>query len=303
MPKQPQKLAFVVATKDRREDLRRMLKSLSEQSFHPDQVIIVDASSESVELITEEFCALNIKYIRHPRPSASKQRNVGITAVAPDMDLVGFLDDDIEFEPGAIEAMLAFWQQASVDVGGCAFNLKNFEPTAGAKLKQSSLAEWLGLYSRVKGAVMPSGWQTLTGTVSETTFVQWLPSCASVWRSAIFERFKFDEHFDGYSYLEDLDFSFSVGKHYRLAVLAEAGFYHYISPSGRISQYEFGKIEVANRLYIVKKHRLSVPHCYLGLLARFLITLVSIIRQPRIPKLQRAAGNFAGLARSLSLTF
>jgi glycosyltransferase involved in cell wall biosynthesis len=293
----------VVATKDRPDDLGRMLKSMSEQSLHPDQIVIVDASSRPIQRITAQFNALNIKYIRHLQPSASKQRNIGITAVKPDIDLIGFLDDDIEFESGAIEAMLRFWQDAPDDVGGCAFNLKNFEPTMGVKFKKSCLAEWFGLYSRVRGAVMPSGWQTLTGTVIETTFVQWLPSTASVWRSNVFEKFKFDEYFDGYSYLEDLDFSFSVSKHHRLAVLAEAGFYHYPSPSGRISQYKFGKIEVTNRLYIVRKHRLSVPHCYLGLLARFLITLVSIIRQPRIPKLQRAVGNFAGLARSLSLTF
>ena len=98
----------MVATKDRPDDLGRMLKSMSGQSALPDQVIIVDASSIPVQEIAAEFKPLNIKYIRHPQPSASKQRNVGISAVAPDTDLIGFLDDDIEFEPGAIEAMLRF---------------------------------------------------------------------------------------------------------------------------------------------------------------------------------------------------
>ena len=90
MSKQPQQLAFVVATKDRREDLRRMLQSLSEQSFHPAQIVIVDASSIPVQGITAEFNALNIKYIRHLQPSASKQRNVGIRAADPNIDTAGF---------------------------------------------------------------------------------------------------------------------------------------------------------------------------------------------------------------------
>jgi hypothetical protein len=33
-----------------------------------------------------------------------------------------------------------------------------------------------------------------------------LPSGASVWRREIFDKFSFEEFFEGYSYLEDLDF-------------------------------------------------------------------------------------------------
>jgi GT2 family glycosyltransferase len=130
-------------------------------------------------------------------------------------------------------------------------------------------------------------------------FVQWLPSGASVWRRNVFEQFQFDEYFDGYSYLEDLDFSLSVSKKYRLAVLAEAGFYHFPSSSGRINWYHFGKVEVANRLYIVKKHQLSVPHCYLGLFLRFLVTSGSCLTGAGPAILKRAAGNCAGLIRCL----
>jgi glycosyltransferase involved in cell wall biosynthesis len=102
---------FVVATKDRPDDLRKMLQSLSDQSIHPEQIIIVDASVEPVEKIPTKFHQLNIKYIRHPWPSASKQRNIGIKAIDPDIELIGFLDDDIVFEPGAMEKMFEFWRQ------------------------------------------------------------------------------------------------------------------------------------------------------------------------------------------------
>jgi glycosyltransferase involved in cell wall biosynthesis len=290
---------FVVATKDRPNDLRKMLQSLSDQSIHPEQIIIVDASEESVKKITVEFRQLNIKYIRHPWPSASIQRNIGIKAIDPDIELIGFLDDDIVFEAGAMEKMLAFWRQAPEDVGGCAFNLKNPVLRSELALKRSPLADRLGIYSRKKGVVMPSGWHTLTGTVPRTTFVQWLPSGASIWRKNIFEKFWFDEYFDGYSYLEDLDFSFSVGKSHRLAVVAEAGFYHYPSPFGRISHYRFGEIEVENRLYFVKKHNLSVPRCYLGLFLRLLMSLMAAMTGESIENLHRVAGNCTGLFQSL----
>jgi glycosyltransferase involved in cell wall biosynthesis len=277
-----------------------MLRSLADQSRRPDQVVIVDSSAEPVQSVAEEFGQLNVKYIHVDRPSASGQRNTGIRAVDEGMDLIAFMDDDAVLEPGSLEAMLDFWASAPADMGGAAFNWLNFQPTGGGWLKRSAPCRWLGLYSPVKGQVMPSGWQTLAGIVSETTLVQWLPSGASVWRKQIFEKFCFDEFFDGYSYLEDLDFSFSVGRHYKLAVVAGAGFKHYPSPAGRSGMVRFGKVEVRNRLYFVRKHGLSVPRCYLGLMIRLLMTLAGAFALRWRQNLGRALGNVIGLLQSIA---
>ena len=294
------KITFVVATKDRPDDLRKMLRSLLEQSHRPDQIVIVDSSADPVSEVTKEFLELNIKYIHHTPPSASAQRNIGIQSVDPNIELIGFLDDDIVLAPNALETMLNFWQTAPEDFGGCAFNLMNPPSRRASQIKESALSRCLGLYSDKKGIVMPSGWQTLTGTVKNTTFVEWLPSTASVWRRELFVNFRFDEFFDGYSYLEDLDFSYSVSRHYKLAIVAGAKYWHYPSPFGRVSQYWFGKIEVRNRLYIVRKYRLSIPLCYLGIIIRLFITLGSAIKTRRSVDLQRALGNCVGLAQSLT---
>lgn len=293
------KIAFVVATKDRPSDLRKMLQSLADQSRKPDEVIIVDSSSEPVHAVVKDFEGLNTKYLHHPKPSASAQRNAGIGAVGSDMDLIGFLDDDAVLEEGALEAMHKFWQDAPDDVGGSSFNLKNFEQPENQWLKNSRLARWAGLYSREKGVVMPSGWQSLMGTVDKTTYVQWLPSGASLWRRDLFKEFRFDEYFDGYSYLEDLDFSFSVSRKNRLVVVADAGFYHYPSPSGRVGAYQFGRMEVSNRIYIVRKHSLSLLRCYLGLFIRLLMTLGLAAKSGNTGYLMRAFGNCAGIGESL----
>ncbi len=297
------KIAFVVATKDRPHDLRKLLKSLSTQSHLPDQIVIVDSSAYAVtDVVTQEFPELNIKYIHHTPPSASAQRNIGIQSVDTNIELIGFLDDDIVLAPNALKIMLIFWRTAPDDLGGCAFNLMNPAPRSNSRLKESALTRQFGLYSDKKGVVMPSGWQTLAGTVKGTTFVEWLPSTAAVLRREIFERFSFDEFFDGYSYLEDLDFSFSVSRHYRLAIIADVEYWHYPSPSGRVSQYCFGKIEVRNRLYIVRKHRLSLSRCYLGLLVRFFMTLGSALMTRKRADLQRALGNYMGIVQSFFQT-
>ena len=293
------KIAFVVATKDRPNDLHKILQSLSDQTHNPDQVIIVDSSVIPVRSITKDFQALNIKYLHHAKPSAAAQRNIGIKVVDSDVELIGFLDDDVVLEKQALEVMLEFWKTASNDLGGCAFNLMNPLPTGGKKLKATALVKWLGLYSQQKGVVMPSGWQTLFGTVSKTIFVEWLPSTAAIWRREIFERFRFDDFFDGYSYLEDLDFSYSVAKKYKLAVVADAKYWHYPSPFGRINQYQFGKIETKNRIYLVKKHGLSLLRCYFGVLIRFIMTIGNGLRNRDKSHFMRALGNCAGISKTL----
>ncbi len=294
------KIAFVVATKDRPDELRKMLESLLGQTHRPDQIVIVDSSADPVIAVTKELPELNIKYIHHTPPSASAQRNIGIRNVNPDMQLIGFFDDDIVLASNALEKMLKFWKAAPNDLGGCAFNLMNPAPRSASKLKELTLTRLLGLYSDKKGVVMPSGWQTLTGTVKDTLFVEWLPSGASVWHRKIFERFRFDEFFDGYSYLEDLDFSYGISKHYRLAIMADAKYWHYPSPFGRVSQYRFGKIEVRNRLYIVQKHRLSLPRCYLSIMIRLFLTIGSAIKTRSTGDLRRVLGNCMGFVNSLT---
>ena len=291
------RIAFVVATKDRPKDIRQLLVNIAEQSYKPDQIIIVDASSDPVSSVVDEFPQLNLTYILHQRPSASAQRNAGIAAIAGDIDLVGFLDDDVILETGALDAIMQFWAAAPDDLGGCAFNLRNFVPTGGEKLKHSYLSNKLGLYSNEKGIVMPTGWQTMTGTLTETTFVQWLPIGASIWRKAIFDKFRFEEYFDEYSYLEDLDFSFSVSKYYKLAIIAEAGFYHYHSPSGRISSFNFGKIEVRNRLFFVRKHGRKTGFGG-GNFIRLFMTIAAAVKGMDNKLLQRAFGNLSGLFQS-----
>ena len=289
------KIAFVVPTKDRPEELRHLLRSLCQQSPKADEVVVVDASEEPVEEVIRDFPGLDLRYVRHLPPCASRQRNVGAAAVSPGSDLIGFVDDDVVLEPGAMAAMTEFWQQAGEEVAGASFNFKNHHERRGDQLKRWRVIDWLGLYSRRAGAVAPSGWQNILGSVEETIFVDWLSSGASVWRRSVLSEFKFDEHFDGYSYLEDLDFSYSVSRRFKLAIVAGPGFLHFPSPRGRISGAKFGRIESANRLYFVRRHGLSLTRCYVALGIRCLMTVGVALKTGDRFFTQRAWGNLQGM--------
>ncbi len=293
-------LTFVVATKDRPDDLRKMFASLAGQSRAVSQVVIVDASAEPVEAVASEFPSLNVRYLRHLPPSAAKQRNAGVAVVDERIGLIGFLDDDAVLEPDAVEKMLDFWQEAPTDLGGASFNMLNPPMTGGRWLKRSRLCAAMGLYRRGSGRVAPSGWQTVTETVSETCFVDWLATGAVVWRRDVLKDFRLDDYFEGYSYLEDLDFSLSVGKRFKMAVVADARYSHYPSPGGRTSSYAFGKVEARNRLYVVKKHGLSLWRCLLGLGIRMGMTLAAATRHANGAAFHRACGNVVGVVQGFA---
>ena len=301
LPRSPQrsmthpalKLAIVIPTIGRHAELRRMLGSLAAQTCLPDEILIID-QDQSTRAVADDFQQLKIHVMALPGSAASK-RNAGFRAMSPDIELVGFMDDDIELEPDAINALLEFWERAPEDLGGVGCNLVNHPSIVAPRLKGLRLTSWLGLYDSTKGAVLRSGIHTMIGCVNDHCYVRWLSSMAAVFPRPLLDEFMFDEWFQTYSYLEDLDFTYRIGKRYRLAVVADARVYHYPSAVGRPSAYLFGKKEVLNRLYFVSKyHELSRPLCCLALCIRSLMSVVLGAMRFKADYFQRAAGNLSG---------
>jgi GT2 family glycosyltransferase len=293
------RISFVVATKDRPEELLRLWRSLLAQTRVPDEVVVVDAGAGPPPGFVRDAAPPRSRYIRTSFASATRQRNLGLDAVGTDADLVGFLDDDAVLEENAVAEMLRFWDTAAPDVGGAAFNMANHPPLDWPLLKRTRLAAALGLYDRRGGAVTASGFQTMIGPVGMTEWTDWLPTGASVWRRDVFRRFRFDEWFGGYSYLEDLDFSYRVGRAAKLAVVAPARYRHLPAAGGRGGGFAFGVREVLNRIHFVKKHaELSPGKCRAALILRLLMSLLIAARESKASFAARAFGNAVGLVRS-----
>lgn len=288
-------IAFVVPTRNRSEELRRLLESVARQTVHPRQIVIVDASDERTAP-NLEFSELNLLHIFHQPPSAAGQRNAGVLHCDEQADLIAFIDDDVVLHPGALDHMLAFWAKASPDVLGAAFDVTHFPVRqSSVTRRRSRLAQWLGLYPSQGGRVAQSGWHSAVGGANSTKYVDWLPTTAIVWRRAVLETHRFDEFFEGYSYLEDLDFSYRLSRRGKLAVVAGTDCSHVPSQAGRVSARRFGRFEVKNRLYFVRKHGLSLGRCYLCLAIRMTMSAGGgLIRGDR-HLLARAGGNLEEL--------
>jgi len=96
----------VIATRNRKDDLRGVLESLDLQTDQPLEVLIVDASDPPIE---EEFFrsfeTLRIRAVR-TLPSLCKQRNTGIRLASG--DVIFLCDDDMEIPADYVRTLLDF---------------------------------------------------------------------------------------------------------------------------------------------------------------------------------------------------
>jgi GT2 family glycosyltransferase len=292
------KIALVVPTKDRPDDLRKLLISIASQTRKPDQLIIVDGSNPDIRRVIASFPKLDIDYVRVFPPSLSQQRNAGMQQLKPEITLAGYLDDDIVLEPSAIAAMLEFWSGASADMGGASFNITNASPPNWVHLKKLFLID-----SPQPGRMLPSGFPSTIGFQANDIDSDWLSGGATVWRREIINNFGYDEWFLGMGFMEDVDFSYSVRKKYRLMVIAGARLAHYSYPVKLERESLLGTWQIVNRMYIVRKHQsrgLSLVAAWVASLGiTFLNTAIALLRMRKNYWL-RAKGNISGIRSELA---
>jgi GT2 family glycosyltransferase len=272
------KIAFVIPTKDRPDDLKRMLKSLADQEVKPDQIIVVDGSKPTIKNIVDNFDHLKITYISTYPPSLAKQRNLGMALLNKNITLAGYLDDDVILERDAIKNMLKFWSKAMPNVGGAAFNITNTLPPKWTRIKSIFFLD-----SPKPGRLLSSGCTSILGHQKRNISVDWLCGGATVWRREVTNKYHYDEWFKGTGYLEDVDFSFNVKNKYKLFIVADAKLAHYSLPINPEKQYILGKWQIFNRMYIVNKYHsrgLSYKKAWIATVGMIIMNLgIGLIKQ------------------------
>lgn len=102
-----ERVAVVIATRDRAESLDRCLASLFDQTRAPDEVHVVDnapASSATLDLISTHYRG-RVHYVLEPTPGLGRAHNTGLRYVSS--DIVLFTDDDVVLDRHWVEAMAA----------------------------------------------------------------------------------------------------------------------------------------------------------------------------------------------------
>ena len=203
-----------------------------------------------------------------------------------------FLDDDNIFFEDAFYKMQIFLKTHK-NFAGVAFNqIYNYQYTFLDKLKKNFIFNKIGIYSSKNGGVSKSGWQSRFVNFDKNLIVEWLPTRAVIYRSSEIGKIRFNEKLGVYGYLEDLDFSLELKKRGNLMVCSGAKYTH--DQSINRSGFQFGKKEVKNRYYIVKKYNLSKFLFFITLSLRIIMTFSKAIIGD-LNSTKRMLGNIVGI--------
>ncbi len=288
------KLVLIVPTKDRPKDLRNLFQSIAKQSRQPDLVIVVDGSTHSIKSTVDDFKNIKTHYMQVLPPSLPKQRNAGIRALPSDVDWIGFLDDDLVLEPGALECMEKFIEEnKSQNVKGVGLTILN-QPVTKTVI-------FNGLFligNPVGGQVTKSGYASAIPPVTKDIKVDWIYGGATFWDKNVFSQFSYDEWFHGTGYMEDVDFSYAVSRKYQLRICSSAGCYHYHHPITRLKQMSIGEWQFTSWWYFVKKYKdFYMPFVFWGMMGIFIKNILSTFARRSPDAALRALGNLKGALR------
>jgi len=265
----------------RPESLTRLLDSVKKQTSYPDEILIIDGSTDDKTGL--HFRESNIKNLKYHKvlPSdrgLTKQRNYGIDRVSASMDIVAFLDDDTVLEKDYFLNLLKAYENLpdASGIGGIATNenrwqLKedkrydeNYFYTLGNYVvKESSrnvLRNKLGLASNVLPSVMPrySHGRTFSYPVTGDNYpVDLLVGMSMSFRKKVVDTIKFSTYFEGYGLYEDADYSIRALQYGQNYLSTNVRLEHHHDAAGRPNKYIYGKMVVRNGWYV---WRLMHPH-------------------------------------------
>ncbi len=259
----------------RPKPLTRLLESVMIQSKVPDEILIIDGSTndDTGSRFRESGNSI-IKYHKVPpeQRGLTKQRNYGIVRVQEDMDIVAFLDDDTILHTNYFENLMDTYTQypKALGVGGYITNEVSWEPSSqenaadlnhfyydGYRRKESSrykLRRKLGLAQETPPAVYPEfghgrsiGFLPPSGKIYK---VDQLMGGVSSFPLSVLKEHRFSEYFEGYGLYEDADFTLRLSRIGDLYVNTMAQLEHHHDASGRPNKYSYGKMVVRNGWYV-----------------------------------------------------
>ena len=276
------KFTLIICTYMRPKPLWNLLESVKRQSKYPDEILIVDGSTNAeTEWLLQQNPTENLTYFSVPpeHRGLTRQRNYGIRKVAKDSEFVCFLDDDTELDVNYFKEVITTFRSDDTisGVGGVAINENNWKIKEPNKKYQSKhyfqqgnyilkegqrnvIRNYLGLNSPYYSGIMPlfSHGRSCSFPLDGQTYeVDLLIGMSMSFRRDVLEAISFSNYFEGYGLYEDADFSLRALQFGRIVVNTKAQLSHYHDASGRPNQYQYGKMVVRNGWYV---WRVKNPH-------------------------------------------
>lgn len=274
--------SVIICTRNRFNDLIRMLDSLRQQTIYPDELIIIDSSdkkliddSQFLETFnTKRFAQTNLIY-KHTKPGLTYQRNIGISCAKK--DIIYFFDDDVILDKEYLEQM----NQAFINNPHAAGGMGTIRNIPGKNIDIYRLLHSIFLLQRdyASGNFTSSGMPTHAYGTEKFKSVQVLGGCCMAYKTNILKKYQFDETLNGYAYMEDSDMARRISYEAPLFFNPAATLQHFNSPISRDAIVENRAMFIHNYSYLFFKNFYSrnrlkiIPYCWsiLGLFVEALL--------------------------------
>jgi GT2 family glycosyltransferase len=257
----------------RPQPLLRLLNSVQNQTFYPNEVLIIDGSTNNETKRTLDANPFkNLKYFKvdDNLRGLTKQRNFGIQKVSKKSEIICFLDDDIILETRYFENLMKTYSEKpdALAVGGYITNEVKWELSNqknntskfyydGWMREEPSrfrIRQLFGLLPDAEPGFMPAfshgrsvSFLPPSGKIYE---VEQIMGGVSSYRKKVFENLKFSTYFEGYGLYEDADFSLRLAKKGKLYINTNAQLEHFHEESGRPNNFRYGRMVVRNGWYV-----------------------------------------------------
>lgn len=232
----------VIPTKNRTQDLDRLIESINQQTMLPHRVVIVDQSPQiQIRIESSKYEVLHLHVTNITGLCAAK--NLGVQKCTS--EIIHFFDDDIILDPNYFEIINKHMEEHPHYVGICG-RQKNSK-SSRLKLLAFSLFHIGAFYDIRKKCNSGFVKQSLTPT-------RILPGGITAYRKSIFRDFQFDETLIRYCLGEDMDFSFRVSQNHSLAFATDALALHNHSLIGRYDAQEAYACKIAGYSYFYNKN-------------------------------------------------
>jgi len=225
-------VSAIVPTRNRSGSFLRTLESLAKQSVQPQEIICVDGSRD---VLTHDICEDPPARLRSRLVwkgakvvGGALQRNEGIAAGTHPFVL--FCDDDILFES---ECLRRLWRAIETDreLGGANAMIVNQRYQPPGLISRTMFAIMNGRFEKsFAGKVIGPAINLLPedrDDLPEIVPVEWLNLGCTIYRREALPNPPFDDHFTGYSLMEDVALSVRVAQAgWKLANARTARIFH-----------------------------------------------------------------------------
>jgi GT2 family glycosyltransferase len=299
------KISVVIATMNRSSDLEKLMASLMAQTRLPDEVLIVDQSTDGMtRKVAEDVRAshagkpFQLRYLVQEEKSLVKARNVGLSEAMG--DIITFFDDDVVLFEDYMELVERRFEN-DVTLGALSGNVVLPERLSGWKWRLRQALMRFFLVSRFDGRMTASGfgYPIYEREIEHPMYVEMLPGCNMSYRKEAIQGERFDEWFTGYGYREDADFSYRVSQWTQVMMVPEARLYHHHSPANRLDDGALKRMMIRNYHHVFQKYRSQGAFSRLlfawSLLGLALIDLLEFLSTRRGQKFR----NFTASMRSI----